>query len=68
MAPSGTSPAVIFWKSSSDSAVGRFRKGLSVPGAVSVPRALRISSADCSSTYARSLLMSSTAKSCICLK
>ena len=54
-APSGNSPARIRSKRSRFSSTARSRKGLSVPGVVTVPRRSRISASVEESTYARPL-------------
>ena len=62
-APSGNSPARMRRNRSRLSAAGRSRYGLGRPGSVSVPRYVRISSADRLSTYALSSRISRSANS-----
>ena len=66
--PSGNSPAFMRAKRSRLSSIGRSRQGLGVPGSVSVPRCLRVSSPVSSQTYALPFLISSIAHSYICSK
>ena len=61
--PSGNSPAFMRSNRSRFSSTERLRYGLSLPGSVSVPRYLRISSAVRSSTYALPSLISLIAHS-----